>query len=114
MSQPTHRRSEYGHFSSEELDDERSAGNLHATFCGSRGAGDRSRPPRCDQRWSSLPRQLCQLTIAGLAPLSDGPRPVALRPGPAWFVTNVTDRSPLQGLSLFRTRGGEAFFYPRL
>ena len=25
--------------------DERSAGNLHATFCGSRGAGNRPRPP---------------------------------------------------------------------
>jgi transposase len=29
----------------EATSDERSAGNLHATFCGSRGAGDRPRPP---------------------------------------------------------------------
>src|ERR1700747_1570397 len=37
----------------EPTSDERSAGNLHATFCGSRGAGDRPRPPGDDQRWSS-------------------------------------------------------------
>src|SRR5437867_178346 len=35
--------------------DERSAGNLHATFCGSRGAGD-PRPPGGNQQWLSLPR----------------------------------------------------------
>ncbi|MFZ1143102.1 MAG: hypothetical protein WAN76_28310, partial [Candidatus Sulfotelmatobacter sp.] len=29
----------------EATSDERSAGNLHATFCGSRGAGNRPRPP---------------------------------------------------------------------
>jgi hypothetical protein len=40
----------------ETTSDERSAGNLHATFCGSRGAGDRPRPPGGDQQWSSLPR----------------------------------------------------------
>ncbi len=35
----------------EATSDERSAGNLHATFCGSRGAGDCPRPPSGDSRW---------------------------------------------------------------
>ncbi len=48
----------------EATSDERTAGNLHATFCGSRGAGDRPRPPGGDQRWSSLRRQLSHLSNA--------------------------------------------------
>jgi hypothetical protein len=40
----------------EATSDERIAGNLHATFSGSWGAGDRPRPPGDGQRGSSLPR----------------------------------------------------------
>ncbi len=40
----------------EATSDERSAGNLHATFCGSRGAGDRPRPPGGTGQLVSLPR----------------------------------------------------------
>ena len=42
----------------EATSDERSAGNLHATFCGSRGAGNRPRPPGGYHQAVSLPRSV--------------------------------------------------------
>ena len=49
----------------ESASEERSAGNLHATFCGSRGRATGLGHPVGSQRWLSLPRSSINCAPAG-------------------------------------------------
>src|SRR5258708_26548302 len=78
----------------EATSDERSAGNLHATFCGSRGAGDRPRPPGGDQRRSSLPRPQnhSMSAMAMLSQLMQSAKPTDFSCGTYAFHASATNR----------------------